>query len=474
MGSKPRRILIVYEHPNSVPCRETMRSHLKVFEASSTEHQIEYFNCRDVLPPDWARRKVTLSQPAEIQGRSFDVVIFHYSLLGMRTLGQTFFHWKQIFRWLADLPGLKIAIPQDEGDYASLLDEWLDELGVSIIFSVHYRPEGPLYPMMRHNASIYPCLPGYIDEMHAQRISESLVPMADRPMDIVYRARNLSFRYGSAGRQKASLAEAILKCAAQQDFAIDISTCPADTITGKHWFNFLASARVVPDAEGGYSAIDWRGELRSQCNALLREEQELSFEKFCGLLPDDWDNYQLRTITPRHFEAIITKSCQVLVEGDYKGVLRPHEHYLLLRKDFSNLTEVLDTIRNYGYLQEIADRAYEEIYRSNAYTYTTWAHHLETVIEEHEVSDQTKDLLMSESDTDKSAVDALERQLIAARQENARIQASLHEMVGEISDQVVSRVMQEFRCAIIRRLPLLVVGLIVTIMVIGILIFATH
>ena len=51
---------------------------------------------------------------------------------------------------------------------------------------------------------------------------------------------------------------------------------------------------------------------------------------------------QLFAISPRHLEACATRTCQVLVEGEYSGVLRPGEHYIPVRKDLSNLDDVLE------------------------------------------------------------------------------------------------------------------------------------
>ena len=40
-------------------------------------------------------------------------------------------------------------------------------------------------------------------------------------------------------------------------------------------------------------------------------------------MPSGWDSYAFFAISPRHLEAVITKTAQVLVEGRYSGVLEP-------------------------------------------------------------------------------------------------------------------------------------------------------
>ena len=61
-------------------------------------------------------------------------------------------------------------------------------------------------------------------------------------------------------------------------------------------------------------------------------------------LPRWEDNVYYRTISPRHFEAAAFRICQVLFEGRYSGVLEPMVHYIPLKKDFSNIDEVIRRI----------------------------------------------------------------------------------------------------------------------------------
>ena len=62
-------------------------------------------------------------------------------------------------------------------------------------------------------------------------------------------------------------------------------------------------------------------------------------------MPAGWDDHRLFTVTPRHFEAIITKTCQVLLEGHYKGVLVPERHFIPLKPDWSNLEHILEKLK---------------------------------------------------------------------------------------------------------------------------------
>ena len=73
-------------------------------------------------------------------------------------------------------------------------------------------------------------------------------------------------------------------------------------------------------------------------------------------------------ITPRSFEAIAMKTVQVMYPGEYSGILEPWRHYIPINRDFSNLNEVINAIKNDEFLQEMANQAYSEIIKSQSYS----------------------------------------------------------------------------------------------------------
>ena len=75
-----------------------------------------------------------------------------------------------------------------------------------------------------------------------------------------------------------------------------------------------------------------------------------------------------QTITPRSFEAIAYRTVQVLLKGEYRGVLEPWKHYLPLERDFSNIDKIVSYLSDDEKLQEIADLAYADIIDSNLYS----------------------------------------------------------------------------------------------------------
>jgi hypothetical protein len=438
---------MVYYNPYSLDnTRLTIIQHLRTLDVSEVKHDLTYYNAFDDYP-SFELGEELLEAPFWIQESSFDAIILHYSFLAFHWDAMTLYRWKRLFSWIGELNCLKIAIPQDEGDHAGLLDEWLFDWGVSIIFSVHYTKEGPLYPIMRNYATIYPCLPGYIDETIARRYAEKLLPIAERSKDIVYRARHLPYWFGSAGRLKALIAEVVAPRAEALGFNIDISTQDEDAILGDAWTDLIASGKAVIGTQGGYSVLDWRGEVKAQVRAILKANPDLSFEEVSTRMPAGWDDYQLLTVTPRHFEAVITKTCQVLVEGSYKGVLEANKHYIPIKQDFSNLDEALAKLRDKQYIRDIVECAYNDIYLSGRYSYRTFAEKIDQALCKHQQQNaqakESVELVTETKPAVERAIAVLERQLITERHNYALQEAKLREAsqhIGELTSQLQVRV----------------------------------
>jgi hypothetical protein len=74
-----------------------------------------------------------------------------------------------------------------------------------------------------------------------------------------------------------------------------------------------------------------------------------------------------KCISSRHFDAIGCKTLQIMLPGRYNDLLRAGEHYAVLRDDFSNIAEALDTLRSLTARQRIVDAAYEHVVSAHTY-----------------------------------------------------------------------------------------------------------
>jgi hypothetical protein len=349
-----RRLLFLYLNPRPEAERLTTLQHREALAAVSNAEMLSY--------------NAVHGAPAWVRHLRFDAVVLHTTLLTMRW-NIWFPQWRRRLDWLADVDATKIAFPQDEYDGAEIHDAWLSDLGVSVVCTVlDDQHRADLYPRLSQTATFYEVLTGYIDDATAERFRHRNRPLAERPYDVVYRARHPAYWYGHHSQLKHRIGDAVLERAPAHGLACDISTRAPETIFGDAWLEFLGRGRATIGTESGVSALDRAGELKATIGELLRRDPTLSFEDVAARMPPGWDDYRFFAISPRHLEAVITRTAQILVEGRYSGVLEPERHYIPVRRDFSDLDEALERARDLSLLEEMTSRAYKDVYESGAYS----------------------------------------------------------------------------------------------------------
>jgi hypothetical protein len=369
VDAPPRDWLVLYLHAEAEPMRPTTTQHLRFLEHSLTPHNVLYWNAWHGVP-SWVR-----SYP-------YDVVVLHYSVLCMRW-EEPFERWRSSLDWIRESDAVRIAMPQDEYVCAARLDEWLGDLDVQCVFSaLNERHWKVLYPRESKRTRMERTYTGFVDDRAAGMVERLPAPHAEREVDLVYRARNLPYQFGHHGQLKHEIAQIVEPAAQAAGLRTDISTAIGDTKYGDAWFEFLASGRCVIGTESGSSALDPVGAIRRFEAEWRRSNPEATFEDFSALQEPGWDDYEFTAISPRLFEAAQTKTAQLLVEGEYDGILQPEKHYFPLRGDFSNLTEVLERIRDPRETEAMAERAWEDLIESGRYSYGAFAAHVESVVDE--------------------------------------------------------------------------------------------
>ena len=148
-------------------------------------------------------------------------------------------------------------------------------------------------------------------------------------------------------------------------------------IARTEWATFLNRCSGTIGAESGTYYLNDRGRLLAaarEYNLLQHPEASFEeiFEKFYRGQPREVSG---KSISSRHFEPIGTKTCQLLLEGDYNGALAPDEHYISVRKDRSNIAEAVRRFKDEGYRQAIVERAYEYVMANH-----TYAHRVRSVL----------------------------------------------------------------------------------------------
>jgi hypothetical protein len=74
-----------------------------------------------------------------------------------------------------------------------------------------------------------------------------------------------------------------------------------------------------------------------------------------------------KAISSRHFDAVGTKTCQIMFPGRFNGILEADRHYIALDRNFSNIDEVMRRFRDRRYVEQLVDRTYEYIRDCHTY-----------------------------------------------------------------------------------------------------------
>ena len=76
-----------------------------------------------------------------------------------------------------------------------------------------------------------------------------------------------------------------------------------------------------------------------------------------------------KCVSSRHFEAIGTKTCQIMFRGQFNDILQPDQHYLPLNDDFSNLQEILVRFSDPTQRRVIVEQAYAHVMDAHTYAH---------------------------------------------------------------------------------------------------------
>ena len=319
-------------------------------------------------------------QPKYLIKIKFDLIILHYSFLGLK-----FSHPQLLLdygRKIKNLNGYKIAFPQDEYINSFYLNKFFNEAKVDQIFTLFISKKEieKVYPINETGINkINTVIPGYVFEESLIQ-EEKILSHEEREIDIGYRARKNPFWLGEFSLRKWQIAEEFLKVK-KDNLVFNISTKTEDTFTGKSWHKFIQNSKFFLGVEGGASYLDSDGKTRDKVNRYIEKNPDASYDVIHQLFLTDKNRHiNYFTITPRVFEAISFKTCLILMEGYYNGILIPDKHYIPLKKDYSNIDEVFEKMLDKNYVEKIVETAYKEIILSNLYTYKSHVKELLSLI----------------------------------------------------------------------------------------------
>lgn len=354
-------ILIIY-YGSIYPITSTIRDYLYSFREYSP-HRCFYVNVAFARIPDYLLKI------------DFNLVIIDKTFLGTRwsmdgSRNKLELMMERISR-IKQITAPIAIFPQDEFYNPYMLCRFIKEFNVDYVFSVAPESEWPLIYQGVNFSKVrfYKVLTGYLSDTTIQRTKIHGKKL--RTVDIGYRAGHYNPPwFGRHGMLKIKIADVFLERAQNDDLVMDISKDKKKILWGDSWYEFLYKCKYTIGVEGGTSLLDRDGSIRIKTEEYVRSNSEACFEEVEAACFAGQDCLlHLFALSPRHLEACATETCQILVEGNYDGVLVPNKHYLPLKPDFSNIEEVLKMVKEDNRREKIVLEAYKDIVESGRYSY---------------------------------------------------------------------------------------------------------
>ena len=353
------RVAMLYDGVGSMHVN-TIKEHLESFDKYSTHD----FTFIPATPSYWQQSPEDVQKAVDFS--IFDAVFVHYSIrLSIKE------HFDEgLVRALERFNGLKVLFIQDEYEGTEIARAWMDRVHFDLVYTCVPKDDlEKVYPAYRFPATEFlPTLTGYVPEDCS--IERYAKPLAGRKFAIAYRGRKLPAVYGDLGQEKYRIGWEMKAFALMRGLPVDIEVDDSKRIYGAGWYEFLGSSRATLGTESGANIFDFDGSLRQEIDRLLVEKPEITYQEIrARVLAPHEGLVHMNQISPKVFEAIRLRTALILFEGSYSGVVQPDVHFIPLKKDFSNIDEVIEKLQDDDFLRVLTDRAYEDVVASGKYSY---------------------------------------------------------------------------------------------------------
>jgi hypothetical protein len=326
----------------------------------------------------WSYLNIAGFDESTVDLSCFDAVVVHYSVrlpYGEITSNGV--------KKLQSFNGLKVLFIQDEYDGTNIAKSIIKSVGFHLVFSVvPPRSLRYVYPEEEFpGVTFVNNYTGYApDELTAQ--VGVVEPPSRRNLLVAYRARKLPIRYGRLGLEKVEIGKVVKQFCKRRHLPCDIAWSEESRIYGSRWYRFVASARGMLGTESGSNVFDWDGTLDNEIHQFRKKNPHASEQQiYDQLIAHREIDGLMNQISPRVFEMAAARTVMVLFEGSYSDILIPYEHYIPLKKDFSNLEHVIEFLQKKVELDAVAERAFRDLIESGKYGYKQFVAMVDSEIE---------------------------------------------------------------------------------------------
>lgn len=135
------------------------------------------------------------------------------------------------------------------------------------------------------------------------------------------------------------------------------------------WAQFLSTCDAVVGAESGTYFLQKDSEALKCARSHVRSHPNASFDEvyqqcFAHARPPVLNG---KAVSSRHFEPIGTRTCQVLIEGAYNGILDADKHFISVKRDLSNIGDAISRLNDVEYRRRMTETAYSHAMSAHTY-----------------------------------------------------------------------------------------------------------
>lgn len=292
--------------------------------------------------------------PDYLKRLTFDLIVLGPTFLGNRQNEKSYRKALGKYDFVRLSHATKIALPQDDYDCSSRLEEWVMNWNVDRVYSVCADQTEALYKKYSKIGEVkvgYTC---YISQKWIDSW-EQPKPHQSRSIDVSYRTHDLSAMRCSLRNLKFEIATRFtnkIKLNAP-DLNLDMSSKLEDLIPGNKWHDFMEDSKFCLTTPSGSSVLDRTGSVRQKVTEYCRGNPNASFEEVQKSCLENLENIHFTMISPRNIEAALAGTVQIATPGKYSGLMLPMVHYIPLAEDCSNIRSVLEMMESPSLVREI-------------------------------------------------------------------------------------------------------------------------
>jgi hypothetical protein len=186
-----------------------------------------------------------------------------------------------------------------------------------------------------------------------------------RPVDIGFRGDLYADPYTLGDLERTTILRYFDEQAERRGLVKDIAYVrhPRD-----EWGAFLNCCKGIIGAESGTYYLERDDRTQRAVTQYLRERPAATFQEVHDRFFRGYPNpVSGKAVSSRHFEPIGTQTCQLLLEGQYNGILKADEHYIAIKKDLSNVDEAVQRFRDETYRTQMVRRTRDYVMQEHTY-----------------------------------------------------------------------------------------------------------